>query len=138
MSDTPGEARDACPYCGELILTTARKCRYCHEWLDSGEQVPGLSARTGEPVLRRTDRRVAWWDWALMLGMVPVCFVIVGVIAVFYDPFYEYPLVPWVNLMLLVCLATWLARRPYRGFLRWWRWAIVALNVLAPLSLTGS
>lgn len=23
-----------CPYCGELIMSTARKCRYCGSWLD--------------------------------------------------------------------------------------------------------
>lgn len=43
------EETKRCPYCGEEILTTAKKCRHCGEWL---ENKPGahaqLSARTGK------------------------------------------------------------------------------------------
>jgi predicted RNA-binding Zn-ribbon protein involved in translation (DUF1610 family) len=31
---TPGEARRPCPMCGEMIVATAAKCRYCGEIFD--------------------------------------------------------------------------------------------------------
>jgi DNA-directed RNA polymerase subunit M/transcription elongation factor TFIIS len=35
-SDAEGEAeRTQCPYCSEIILTTARKCKHCGEILDA-------------------------------------------------------------------------------------------------------
>ena len=28
------EATTACPYCGQEILVTAKKCKHCGEWLE--------------------------------------------------------------------------------------------------------
>lgn len=33
------ENKKKCPYCGELIMESARKCRYCHSWLVPEEEV---------------------------------------------------------------------------------------------------
>jgi hypothetical protein len=30
----PAVETKQCPYCGERVLTTAKKCKYCSEWLD--------------------------------------------------------------------------------------------------------
>jgi len=30
----PTEETKQCPYCGEQVLTIAKKCKYCSEWLD--------------------------------------------------------------------------------------------------------
>jgi len=33
------EERIKCTYCSEEILTTAKKCKHCYEWLDSSHQL---------------------------------------------------------------------------------------------------
>ncbi|QEH34190.1 hypothetical protein OJF2_27250 [Aquisphaera giovannonii] len=48
-----GEGQKPCPYCGELVLAVARKCKYCKEYLD--------------PELRRAELREQG-----LVGFVPV------------------------------------------------------------------
>jgi hypothetical protein len=38
MGNTPPEpAKKRCPFCAELILAEAKKCRFCGEFLDKPE-----------------------------------------------------------------------------------------------------
>ena len=40
QSTAPAKAVRACPSCGEMILTVARKCRFCGEFVDPPNQPP--------------------------------------------------------------------------------------------------
>ena len=35
-----------CPYCGEEILATAKKCKHCGEWLDKSAKPTGIASAT--------------------------------------------------------------------------------------------
>lgn len=38
-----------CPYCGEIIKTTAKKCRFCGEWFEENESRPTLQTYRERP-----------------------------------------------------------------------------------------
>jgi predicted ATP-dependent serine protease len=41
MSDS--EETKKCPYCSELILATAKKCKHCGEWLEESNERKGTA-----------------------------------------------------------------------------------------------
>src|SRR4029078_4657685 len=49
-ADTPSaEATKRCPFCGEVILAIAKKCKHCGEFLDRAPPNPFSAASTGSP-----------------------------------------------------------------------------------------
>lgn len=53
------QERIACPYCAELIVATARKCRFCGEFLDDTVRtVPQDSSPPNQPGPERSDAPV--------------------------------------------------------------------------------
>jgi hypothetical protein len=46
--------RGPCPYCGELVLRSAKKCRWCNEWLEEQGSAPVTQAgNPAEPLIPR-------------------------------------------------------------------------------------
>jgi predicted RNA-binding Zn-ribbon protein involved in translation (DUF1610 family) len=71
------ESRKACPYCGEMILAAAQKCRHCHTMLTGPNA--GKTSITGQvaPVASGDGKK------ALILGIIGLvlcCLPIVGII----------------------------------------------------------
>jgi hypothetical protein len=58
-----------CPFCSEPILSSARKCKHCQEWLHQG--TGGASGKTPHPAHAGTRRSTAGW-WLLAIGVVIV------------------------------------------------------------------
>lgn len=68
-----GAARKPCPMCGELIVATASKCRFCGEYLDR----PGKRSR---PVTDRYEEELTVFDILLCI-LCAMVGCIVGIIA---------------------------------------------------------
>lgn len=47
------QSRIKCPYCGELIASTARKCRFCGEWLSNPDVQPVEQSQPQPPQVQQ-------------------------------------------------------------------------------------
>lgn len=54
-----------CPYCGEEILKTAKKCKHCGEWLNQEEATEEVSYNVASS---KPKRSIPWWTLLKGLG----------------------------------------------------------------------
>lgn len=66
MSEEP--ATKICPYCGEYILNTAKKCKHCGEWLDSRKE----NAIAQKIASHQKIANILW----LIIAIIQICTVI--------------------------------------------------------------
>ncbi len=52
MIDTDTRPRKECPFCAELILVAAKKCKHCGEFLDPDKLAPSPPTPTAPPALK--------------------------------------------------------------------------------------
>jgi hypothetical protein len=80
MSDDP--PREPCPFCGELILATAIKCRFCGRFLDEDELPPlPCSSTSVKPIEFLVPTNVSRCSIAsCYFGFIGLCLPIVGLV----------------------------------------------------------
>ena len=72
-----------CPYCSEEILTTAKKCKHCGEFIDGELRNARVESEKRENIVReqessKTKKRKGLW-WKIVLGLLLLAFIITKV-----------------------------------------------------------
>jgi membrane protein YdbS with pleckstrin-like domain len=106
------EPTKRCPFCGEVILAIARKCKHCGEFLDRPVPTPGSPApaaaitpaaqtapdTSNDPVFSLT---VSQWDNFWHFFTLASVVVVAGFVTIFFEPLRKYSL-PTILIALLI------------------------------------
>lgn len=70
--------RIKCPYCSEAISASAKKCRFCGEWLDANERVNQQSVA---PVGKlKANAHPSYGTFTILSLLIPLAGFIVGIV----------------------------------------------------------
>jgi hypothetical protein len=58
-----------CPYCGEEILATAKKCKHCGEWIKEEGATEDISELTQESTANQPYPNAVWMVWVCYFAM---------------------------------------------------------------------
>lgn len=94
----PQSTTRACPYCGEEILSVAKKCKHCGEFLDRSERSPEHDTQTVELTAKR-------WKTLQLLGVLGI---VTGFACIFMGMGVG-PLLTFFGVILYICgrVAAW-------------------------------
>jgi len=67
-----------CPYCAEEILSSAKKCRHCGEWLDANEMTRHENSNLKKEV--RAKDHPSYGTFTLLSLIIPIAGFIVGIV----------------------------------------------------------